>query len=173
MLIGMTVPPVGRDDDKTSGRRLRRVAETGTRSGGAGTSAGNAIDQVHEAEARSPDVKENGDGEGGDPGSGQVYTPDQVRRAVQLEERSYRHVQQEKHKTAEARGRAAEAHCRAARLHDQQADLGWGDVEEHREQAHEHREEAEADSAGTGRDQSAYRDGPSRQPMPPAGPDVD
>jgi hypothetical protein len=73
----------------------------------------------------------------------------------------------------EARGRAAEAHYRAAWLYDEQADLGWGNVGEHRELAHEHREEAEADSAGTGRGQSAYRDDRSGQPMPSAGPDVD
>jgi hypothetical protein len=173
MLIGMTVPPVGRDDDKASGRRLRRVAETGKRFGKARNSAGDATEQVQESEARSRELHEKGDGVGGGTETAHGYTPEQVRRAAQLEERSYRHVQQEKHKTAEARGRAAEAHHRAAWLHDQQADLGWGDVEEHREQAHEHREEADTDSAGTDRDQSAYRDDASGQPTPPAGPDVD
>jgi len=179
MLIGMTVPPGGRDDDKASARRLRRVAEAGERSGEAGNSAGGAIEPVQEAEARSREVHENGDRVGGGTDTPHGYTPEQVRRAAQLEERSYRHVQREKQKTAEARDRAvkasdrsAEAHHRAARLHDRQADLGWGDVEEHWEQAHEHREEAEADSAGTDRDQSANRDDASGEPTPPAGPDV-
>jgi hypothetical protein len=171
MLIGMTVPPVGRDNDKTSGRRLRRVADTP--SGEANDSAGDATEHVHEAEARPLEMNDNGEGVGGRTKPAPGYTPDPVRRAAQLEQRSYRHVQRERHKTAEARGMAAEAHHRAARLHDQQAELGWGDVEEHREQAHEHRGEAEADSAGTDRDQSAYRHHPSGRPMPPAGPDED
>ena len=171
MLIGVTVPPNGRDDDEASWPRLRSVAETGKRPGEAGTSAGDATEQAQEPEAGSRDVHGNGDGVGSGRETAHGDMPEQVRRAAQLEERSYRHVQQERHRTAEAHGRAADAHHRAAWLHDQQADLGWGDVDEHREQAHEHRKEAEADKAGT--DQSAYRDGPSGQPTPPAPPDVD
>jgi hypothetical protein len=190
MLLGMTVPSGGRDE-KAPERRLRRGAETGNRSGEAGTSAGDGTEQVREAgvpdaRARSRDVHEDGVYEGGvceggvcedgvcedgvcedgvcedgvcedgdavgagtDPAHG--CPPEQVRRAAELEGRSYRHVQREKQKAAEARDRAAEAHYRSARLHDRQADLGWGSVEEHREQAHEHREEAAADSDGTDR----------------------
>jgi hypothetical protein len=133
MLFGMTVPPVGRDDDKVPGPGPGGGAETDERPDGAGNGAGDAAEQVQD---------------------------EQVRSAALLEERSYRHVQQEKHRTAEARGRAAEAHHRAARLHDQQADRGWGDVKEHRAQAHEHREEAEAGGAGAGPDQSADREDP-------------
>jgi hypothetical protein len=170
MLIGMTVPPGGRDDDNASERRLRGAAQTGTRSDEAGDSAGEANEQVQDAEARSREVHQNGDAvRGTDTAHG--YTPEQVRRAAQLEDRSYRHVQRQERETAEARDRVAEAHNRAARLHDRQADLGWGNIEEHREQAHEHREEAAADNAGTDRDRSADRDDESGQP-PPAGPDV-
>jgi hypothetical protein len=172
MLIGMAVPPGGRDDDKASERRLRSVAETGKRPGQAGNSAGDPTEQVQEDDARSRDVHENGDAVGVGTDTARGYTPEHVRRAAQLEERSYRHVQRERQKTAEARDRAAEAHSRAARLHDQQAHLGWGNVEEHREQAHEHREEAVADSAGTDRERTAHRDDGSGQPTPPAGPDV-
>jgi hypothetical protein len=170
MLIGMTVPPGGRDDDRVYERRLGGTAETGTRSDEAGDSAGEATEQVQDAEARSREVHENGNAvRGTDMAHG--YPPEQVRRAAQLEDRSYRHVQRQERQVAEARNRAAEAHDRAARLHDRQADLGWGNVEEHREQAQEHREEAAADSAGTERDRSAHRDDGSGQP-PPAGPDV-
>ena len=159
MLLGMTVPPGGRNDDKASERRLQRGAETGNRSGEAGTSAGDATQQVQEAEvpdaaARSRDVHEDGVHEDGDAVGGGTdpahgCPPEHPRRAAELEDRSYRHLQREKHKAAEARDRAAEAHYRAARLHDRQAELGWGSVEEHREHAHEHREEAAADSDGT------------------------
>ena len=180
MLLGMTVPSGGRDE-KAPERRLRRGAETGNRSGEAGTSAGDGTEQVREvgvpdARARSRDVCEGGVCEGGvcedgvcedgvcedgvcedgdavgagtDPAHG--CPPEQVRRAAELEGRSYRHVQREKQKAAEARDRAAEAHYRSARRHDRQAELGWGSVEEHREQADEHREEAAADSDGTDR----------------------
>jgi hypothetical protein len=170
MLIGMTVPPGGRDDDKDSERRLRGVAGTGTRSEKAGDNAGEATQQIQDAEAPPGQVHENGDAvRGADTAHGN--TPEQVRRAAQLEDRSYRHVQQQERKAAEARDRAAEGHNRAARLHDRQADLGWGNVEEHREQAHEHREDAAADNAGTDRDRSAHRDDGSGQPPPP-GPEV-
>jgi hypothetical protein len=153
MLLGMTVPPGGRDE-KAPERRLRRGAETGNRSGEAGTSAGDATEQVQEAgvpdaRARSRDVHEDGDAISGGTDPRRVCPPEHVRRAAELEDRSYRHVRREKQKAAEARDRAAEAHYRSARLHDRQADLGWGSVEEHREQAHEHREEAAADSDGT------------------------
>ena len=172
MLIVMTVPPGGRDDDKTSERRLRRAAETDERSGGAGNGAGEATEQVQDAGAGSREVKENGGGVAGGRGTAHGYPSDQVRRAAQLEERSYRHVQREKQKTAETRDRAVRAHYQAARLHDRQANLGWGNVVEHREQAHEHRDEAAADSAGTDRGQTAYRDDGSGQPTPSVGPDV-
>ena len=168
----MAVPPGGRDDDKAPERHLRSVAETGKRSGEAGTSAGDATEQVQEAGARSRDVHDNGDAVAGGTDTAHGCTPEDLRRAAQLEGRSYRHVQREKQKTAEARDRAVKAHYQAARLHDRQANLGWGNVEEHREQAHEHRDEAAADRAGTDRDQSAYRDDGSGQPTPPAGPDV-
>jgi hypothetical protein len=171
MLDGMTVPPGGRDDDKASGRRLRSVAEAGKRSGEAGNSAGNAAELVQEAEAPSREAHEDGDAVGGGTATARGIS-ERMRDAAQLEERSYRHVQREKQKTAEARDRAAEAHHRAARLHDQQADLGWGNVEEHREQAYEHREGAQADSAGTDRGLRAYLDDGSEQPTPPTGPDV-
>jgi hypothetical protein len=57
-LIAMTVPPGGRDDDNASERRLRGVAQTGTRSDEAGDSAGagEATEQVQDAEARSREV---------------------------------------------------------------------------------------------------------------------
>jgi hypothetical protein len=161
ILIGMTVPPGGRDDDKVSGRRLRGVAETGKRSGEAGNSAGNATEQVQEAEARSRDVHDNGDAGGTDTAHG--YTPEHLRRAAQLEERSYRDLQRKRQKTAETRDQAVKAHYQAARLHDRQANLGWGNVVEHREQANEHRDEAAADSADTDRGQTAYRDDGSGQ----------
>jgi hypothetical protein len=170
MLVGMTVPPGGRDE-KASERRLRRGAETGNRSGEADTSAGDGTEQVREAgvpaaRARSRDVHEDGvyedgvhedgvheDGDAVGAGTDPAHRcpPEQVRRAAELEGGSYRHVQREKQKAAEARDRAAEAHYRSARLHDRQARLGWGSVEEHRKQAHEHREEAAADSDGTDR----------------------
>jgi hypothetical protein len=158
MLLGMTVPPGGRDEE-ASERHLRRGAETGNRSGEAGTSADDATDQgqeagVPDARAQLRDVREDGAYEDGNAVSaGTDMTcgcpPEHLRRAAEMEDRSYRHVQREKHKAAEARDRAAEAHYRSARLHDRQAELGWGSVEEHREQAHEHREEAAADSDGT------------------------
>ena len=171
MLIGMRVPPGGRDDDKASHRRRRGVAETGTRPDQAGASAGKATEHVQDAEAPSPEVHETGDAVGGtDTAHGD--TPEHMRRAARLEETSYRHVQRQEREAAGARDRAAEAHDRAARLHDRQADLGWGNVAEHREQAHEHREEAAADSAATVRDRNAHRDDGSGQPTPPAGPDV-
>jgi hypothetical protein len=170
MLIGMTVPPGGRDDDIASERRLRGVAETGTRSDEAGDNAGEAAEQVPDAEIRSRERHENGNaGRGTDTAHGS--TPEQVSRAAQLEDRSYRHVQRKERQAAEARDRAAGAHNRAARLHDRQADLGWGNVQEHREQAHEHREDAAAEDAGTDGDRSAHREDESGQP-PPAGPDV-
>src|SRR6266498_4543602 len=96
---------------------------------------GEAAEQVEEAEAPSREPREDddayGDGMETVPGS----TPEQVRRAAQLEARSYRHVQRIKQRATEAHDRAVEALGRAAQLHDRQADLGWGNVEEHREQA--------------------------------------
>ena len=160
MLLGMTVPPGGRDETAAE-RLLRRGAQTGNRSGEAGTSAGDATEQVQEAgvpdaQARSRDVYDyglcqDGGAVGAGTGSAPGCPPGHVRRAAELEDRSYRHVQRERQKVAEARDRAAEAHYRSARLHDRQAELGWGSVEEHREQAHEHREEAAADSDDTDR----------------------
>jgi hypothetical protein len=176
MLIGMTAPPGGPGDDKASERRLRRAVETGQRSGEAADSVGDAAEQAQEAETRSREVHENGDAAGGDAAGGSTDTthgptPEHLRRAAQLEERSYQHVQREKQKAVEARDRAVEGHYRAARLHDRQADLGWGNVEEHREQAHEHREEAATDSAHTDRDRAAHHDDGPEQPTP-AGPDL-
>jgi hypothetical protein len=171
LLMGMTVPPGRPGDDKASERRLRRVVETGQRSGEAGNSVGDATEQVQEAETRSREVHENGDAAGGGTDTAHGPTPEHLRRAAQLEERSYQHVQREKQKAVEARDRAVEGHYRAARLHDRQADLGWGNVEEHREQAHEHREEAAADSAHTDRDGAAHRDD-APEPPTPAGPDL-
>jgi hypothetical protein len=46
MLIGMTVPPGGRDDGKASERHGRGLAGTGTRPEQAGDSAGDATEQV-------------------------------------------------------------------------------------------------------------------------------
>jgi hypothetical protein len=146
MLVGMTVPPGGRDGDKANERRLRGVAGTGTLSDEVGDNAGEATEQVQDADARSREMHENGDAvRGTDTAHGN--TPEQVRRAAQLEDRSFRHVQRQEREATEARDLAAEAHNRAARLHDRQADLGWGNVEEHRQQAHEHRENAAADDA--------------------------
>lgn len=103
-----------------------------------------------------------------EPGDSAGDATEQVRRAAQLEDKSYRHVQRQERKAAEARDRAAEAHDRAAQLHDRQADLGWGDVEEHREQAHEHREEAgqaPCNAAGRACGVPAVRS-PRRDPQP-------
>jgi hypothetical protein len=169
MLIGMTAPPGGRDADKASDRRRRRVPETDTRSDQTGDNAGEATEQVQDAAAPVREMHENGDAPRGTD-TAHVSTPEQVGRAAQLEDRSYRHVQRQVREAAEERDRAAEAHNRAARLHDRQADLGWGNVEEHREQAHEHREGAAADNAGTDRDRSTDHDDESGQP--PAGRDV-
>ena len=82
MLIGMTIAPVGRDDDKTFERRLRRVAEAGNRSRGAGTNAGDATEQGHDAQPRSRKVSENGDGVGGME-TAHGYTPEQLRHAAE------------------------------------------------------------------------------------------
>lgn len=95
MLTGMTVPPGRPGDDKASERRLRRVVETGQRSGEAGNSVGDATEQVQEAETRSREVHENGDAAGGGTDTAHAPTPEHLRRAAQLEERSYRHVHRE------------------------------------------------------------------------------
>ncbi len=164
MLTDVTVPPGGRDEDEARERRLQRSGEAGDRTG-------EAAEQVEEAEAPSREPREDddayGDGMETVPGS----TPEQVRRAAQLEARSYRHVQRIKQRATEAHDRAVEAHGRAAQLHDRQADLGWGNVEEHREQAQEHREREEADRAEADHDRNEYRGHGSWQPKPPAGPD--
>jgi hypothetical protein len=158
MLTGVTGPPSGRDEDKARERHLQRSGEAGDR-------AGETAEQADEAEARSRELHDDhaiNDGLDTVHGS----TPEQVRRAAQLEERSYRHVQRAKQKVTAAHDSAAEAHGRAAQLHDRQADLGWGNVEEHREQAHGHREYEEADRAA-----ADHGDG-SDQPRPPTGPDT-
>jgi hypothetical protein len=169
MLSGMATPPNGRDEDKTRERRLQRSGETGDR-------ADETADRVEEAEARSQELH---DDHVVDDSMETVHgsTPEQARRADQLEERSYRHAQRTKQKVteahqkvADAHDRAAEAHDRAAQLHDRQADLGWGDVEGHREQAHGHREYEEADRAAADRIRDEYRAGGSERPTPPAGP---
>jgi hypothetical protein len=165
MLIGMTPPPSGRDEDKARERRLRRSSEAGHRAGG-------TAERAEEAEARSPRLDEDdhavNDGAETQHGS----TPEQVRRATELEERSYRHAQRARQMATEAHERAAEAHGRAAQLHDRQADLGWGNVEEHREQAHQHREYEEADRAAADHVRVADRGDGCGQPTPPMGPDI-
>jgi hypothetical protein len=170
MLTGMTPPPGGRDEDKARERRLAR-------SGGAGDGAGETAEPDDEAEARSQKLHEDDQTVNNGMETVHGWTPEQVRRADQLEERSYQHVQRAKHEASEAHDRAAsahdraaEAHGRAAQLHDRQADLGWGNVEEHREQAHEHREYEEADRAEADHDRDEYRGDSSEQPTPPAGP---
>lgn len=170
MLTGMTAPPSGPDEDKARERRLPLSSE-------AGDCAGEAAGRVEEGEARSQELRE--DDYAANDGMATVHgsTPEQVRRAAQFEERSYRNVRREKQKVteahdraADAHDRAAEAHGRAAQLHDRQADLGWGNVEEHREQAHEHREHEEADHAAA---VNEYRGDGSGQPPPPAAPNAD
>jgi len=159
MLTGMTAPPGG-PDENTIRERLRRSGEAGDR-------AGEGAEPVDEGEARSQEL--HTDHQADDDGMGTVHgsTPEQVHRAAQLENRSYRHMQQARHEAAKAHDRAAEAHGRAAQLHDRQADLGWGNVDEHREQAHAHREHEEADRAEADQDRDAYRDDSSDQPRRP------
>jgi hypothetical protein len=165
MLIGMTPPPSGRDEDKARERRLRRSGEAGNR-------AGETAEPVEEAETRSPQLHEDDHAVNGGVETEHGSTPEQVRRADRLEERSYRHAQRARQMATEAHDRAAEAHGRAAQLHDRQADLGWGDVEEHREQAHQHRESEEADRAAADHVRGEDRGDGSGQPTPPMGPDI-
>jgi hypothetical protein len=163
MLTGMTAPPSGRDKDKARERRLQR-------SGEAGGGTDEAIERDDKAEARSPESHEGEQAVNDDMETEHGSTSEQVRRAAQLEARSYRHVQRAKHEATEAHDRAADAHGRAAQLHDRQADLGWGNVDEHREQAHEHREYEEADRAAADNDRDEDHGDGSDQPTPPVGP---
>jgi hypothetical protein len=161
MLTGMTAPPSGPDENTAREWRLQRSGEADDR-------AGEAAEPAKEAEARSQELHTDHHVDDDD-GMETVHgsTPEQIRRAAQLEERSYRHVQRARHDETEAHDRAAEAHGRAAQLHDRQADLGWGNVDEHREQAHAHREYEEADRVEADHARDAYRDGGSGQPERP------
>jgi hypothetical protein len=171
MLGGMATPPNGRDENKTRERLLQHSGQTDDR-------ADETAERVEEAEARSQELPDDHvvkDGMATAHGS----TPEQVRRADQLEARSYRQVQRTRQKATETHQRAvddhdmaAEAHGRAAQLHDRQADLGWGNVEEHREQAHGHRDHEEADRAAADHLRDEYRADGSERPTPPAGPDT-
>jgi hypothetical protein len=170
MLTGMSAPPTGPDEDTARERRLPH-------SGQAGDRTSETAERAEEAEARPQELHEDDHAVNDGMETVHGHTPEQVVRAAQLEERSYRRVQREKHIATEARNtaadahdRSAEAHGRAAELHDRQADLGWGNVEEHREQAHNHREYEEADHAEA---VNEYRGDGSQQPTPPAGPNAD
>jgi hypothetical protein len=83
------------------------------------------------------------------------------RRAQELEDRSYRHTQRDRHREAALRDRTVAGHERAALLHDRLANLGWGDVDEHRERADAHREDAAADRSAAAGDGADEPDGPT------------